>query len=344
MSADAEEHPLYGTGDSLDTPPQPRPKPASLDTPPQPRHKPAGLALRIPSSTNRADLDNPAPAAESPALRGGGRNQGVGLGDDDADFGYTGITVSGHQTATSTAPATRKALVVNSSSHGAAASRGASSASAGPGSRDPDPAAAPDVDLDASADGDSPGSFVGVPGSSSGPQNVAQDFDAYAIVDDVNGQTAAPQRDTYAVVNKSGPRATPRSTASGARSADNGSGVDDSYAYAVVNKDRSGRNAGIASTRPAPRAGEDIDGHAEPSRDVYAQVDKSAKRCNSRPSAQATAEPETEAYAQVQKPKPGVKPKPKPKPKSAIRPNSPGESDWHGVVETSEIGVTDLNN
>ena len=225
---------------------------------------------------------------------------------------------------------------------------GASSASAGPGSRGLDPAAAPDVDLYESADGDSPGSsgrLPGssgrVPGSSCGPQNVAQDFFAYANVDDANGQTAAPQRDTYAVVNKSGPRATPRSTVDGAGSADDGSGVDDSYAYAVVNKDRSGRNAGIASTRPAPRAGEDIGGQAEPSRDVYAQVDKSAKRSNSRPSAPATAEPETEVYAQVQKPKPGVKPKPKPKPKSALRPNSPGESAWHGVVETSEIGVTD---
>ena len=103
-----------------------------------------------------------------------------------------------------------------------------------------------------------------------------------------------------------------------------------------------GRNAGIASTRPAPCAGEDIGGQAEPSRDIYAQVDKSAKRSNSRPSAQATAEPETEAYAQVQKPKPGVKPKSKPE--SALRPNSPGESALYGVVETSEIGVTDLNN
>ena len=82
--------------------------------------------------------------------------------------------------------------------------------------------------------------------------------------------------------------------------------------YAVVDKSRS-KQKGSGSETP-----ENNGDAASP--EVYAQVDKSAKRGNSNPSRPSQPEAGGETYAQVQKPKPGAKPIPATKPKPATAP------------------------
>ena len=82
--------------------------------------------------------------------------------------------------------------------------------------------------------------------------------------------------------------------------------------YAVVDKSRS-KQKGSGSQTP-----ENNGDAASP--EVYAQVDKSAKRGNSKPSRPSQPEAGGETYAQVQKPKPGAKPIPATKPKPATAP------------------------
>ena len=110
--------------------------------------------------------------------------------------------------------------------------------------------------------------------------------------------------------------------------------------YAVVDKSRSkGKGSG---SRPenngdaaSPEVYAQVDkrakrGNSKPSLpsqpeaegETYAQVDKSAKRGNTKPSRPSQPEAGGETYAQVQKPKPGAKPIPatKPKPATAAKP------------------------
>ena len=84
--------------------------------------------------------------------------------------------------------------------------------------------------------------------------------------------------------------------------------------YAVVDKSRSKRK-GSGSQTP-----ENNGDAASP--EVYAQVDKSAKRGNSNSSRSSQPEAGGETYAQVQKSKPGAKPIPatKPKPATTVKP------------------------
>ena len=82
--------------------------------------------------------------------------------------------------------------------------------------------------------------------------------------------------------------------------------------YAVVDKSRS-KQKGSGTQTP-----ENNGDAASP--EVYAQVDKSAKRSNSKPSRPSQPEAGGETYAQVQKPKPGAKPIPATKPKPATAP------------------------
>ena len=83
--------------------------------------------------------------------------------------------------------------------------------------------------------------------------------------------------------------------------------------YAVVDKFRSKHNG--------RRSQQKSDGDVA-SADMYAQVNKGAKRDNSNPSRRPQPEVEGETYARVQKPKPAAKPVPaaKPKPATAAKP------------------------
>ena len=147
----------------------------------------------------------------------------------------------------------------------------------------------------------------------------------------------------YAVVNKSRPHrpTTPGSLLSGVNSDEN-CVVDECKAYAVVDKSSQRRMAGVVSTSPAPSPAKDNAGHDEPSRDVYAQVDKRAKRIKPKPSGQAAAEPEIETYAQVRKPKPGAKPKPlKPKPGVKAQPKPALKFTAHEKPTSHDAGNGD---
>ena len=313
---------MYESGDTLNAPPQPQPKPA-------------GVALRIPPHTTNVNLPNSKHTEESYYRE----NK---LEEDEVDIGYTGVFFPRQPAATSATTAPGDAFVADSSSYLPAAAR-ETSASSGPGSRRRlDRSDAIDVDLYASADGDSS------PGCRS-PQAVQLGFGTYALIDNAKSQTtSASQGETYAVVNKSKPQAAPASIESGVGRDENG-GVDACDVYAVVDKSSQGRMAGAVSLSPAPSPAKYNAGRNEPSRDVYAKVDKRAKGINSKPSGQAAAEPEIETYAQVQKPKPGAKPKPKPKkpkpgvkpkPKPALKPTVPEKPTSHDA-SNGDTGVDD---
>ena len=312
VSTETEEHinPMYDSSDTLDAPPQPKPKPA-------------GVALRIPPHTTSTNLPN-------------SYNQENKLDEDAVDIGYTGISSQRQITATSATTAPCDAPVADSSSHILAAAR-ATSHSTSPGSRRLDRSDVIDASLYASADGDSP------PGTGS-PQAVEFGFDTYTFIDDSNSQTtSASQGEMYAVVNKSRPHrpTTPGSIPSGVRSDENGV-VDECNAYAVVDKSSQRRMAGVVSTSPGPSPAKHNAGHDEPSRDVYAQVDKRAKRIKPKPSGQAAAEPEIETYAQVRKPKPGAKPKPlKPKPGVKAQPKPALKFKAHKKPTSHDAGNGD---
>ena len=294
---------MYDSGDTLDTPSQPRPKPAAV-------------ALRIPSHTY-ANLPNSRSKEES-------NNQENELEEDQVVISYTGISSPRLPPATSATTVLGDAPIEESSSQTLAAGPGTSFSSTYPGSRRLDRSDTDDVDLYASADGDSPT-------SSRRSQAVEVGFDTYAFVDKANSQTAsASQGEVYAVVNKSKPQTTLCSIMSGVGIAEK-SGVDECNTYAVVDKSSSRRNAGVASTLPVPSAATDNAGQAVSSHDVYAQVDKRAQRKNSAPSGHAMARPEIKTHAEVLKPKktkPGVKPKPK-------LPNKPSS---HHVTDRKRTG------
>ena len=162
------------------------------------------------------------------------------------------------------------------------------------------------------------------PSSSRSPHVRSAGPSANTLLGDVNSQASClPEGDVYAVVNKSRPRTYPGPSAISATDQESG-WEDEDHTYAVVDKKSSRCNAGAASVAsPEPSPGEDHTSQSESSADIYAQVDKSAKRGNSSPSGEPAAEPEVELYAQVQKPKPAVKPKPTVKPTPPQKPTLP---------------------
>ncbi|XP_070184706.1 uncharacterized protein [Littorina saxatilis] len=141
-----------------------------------------------------------------------------------------------------------------------------------------------------------------------------------------NGNTRAPQKDEYAVVDKSKAKKSPASSVntSGSSPAHTTEGTDE---YAVVDKSSSQNKAAknVASSLSAAATNNAC-------ADVYAQVNKSAKKVK-------VADPETEvaAYAQVQKPKPTVKPKTLAKPssnKDVTQSSAADDDEYHTLRHT----------
>ena len=98
---------------------------------------------------------------------------------------------------------------------------------------------------------------------------------------------------------------------SGSQTPENKGDAASPEVYAQVDK-----SAKRGNSNPSPTSEPEAEG------ETYAQVDKSAKRGNSNPSRSSQPEAGGETYAQVQKPKPGAKPIPatKPKPATAAKP------------------------
>ncbi|XP_070183931.1 uncharacterized protein [Littorina saxatilis] len=119
-----------------------------------------------------------------------------------------------------------------------------------------------------------------------------------------NGNTRAPQKDEYAVVDKPRAQKGPASSAN-TNASSPAHTTEGSDEYAVVDKSSSRNKA----TNVASGLSDAVTNNA--GADVYAQVNKTAKKVK-------VAEPEMEeaAYAQVQKPKPAAKPKTLAKPSS----------------------------